>query len=248
MRGFLLLVAFFLVISCYDSDKASGEKNQRIWIDAIDYGIYRNKLYILGILESEVKSCTALKNLVDCKPDSNNCWVINGKYIFVSLENLDACYLKDYIWIVNEDTTTSSSERTYNIGYGEHFVKLILVDTFGDSISESTYLRVDEPLSIIMLSPVNGYEAHRNDTLAFQYRISGLDTWEPALEDTVYISTDENVLKNKALLWEEGRALKNKFLRPPLNEQVYYWGVKASNQDTAFYSEIRSVWIKNLVY
>jgi hypothetical protein len=208
--------------------------------------MHRNKFHLLGILETEIKDCAAASNFGEC--EMNNCWIINGKYSFISLKDLDACYLKGYAWIVNGDTIPHSSEKTYDIGYGENFVKLIFVDAFGDSLSESARLRIDEPLGIIMLSPVDEYEAQRYDTLAFQYRISGLDVWERPLRDTVYISTDKKVLENKALLWEEGVALRNKFLRPPLNEQVYYWGVKASNKDTAYYSEIRSVWIKNLAH
>jgi len=39
--------------------------------------------------------------------------------------------------------------------------------------------------------------------------------------------------------------MKNKSLEPPLDKPVYYWGIKVSNQDTVFYSGIRSVCIKN---
>ncbi|MCL1967093.1 MAG: hypothetical protein FWF67_04360 [Fibromonadales bacterium] len=244
MKYFALLAALFLAVSCSDSDKASGEKNQGIWIADIDYEVYRDRLYLIGILESEIDNCTSHINFGDCS--INNCWIINGKYSYISLKNLGACHLKDYLWIIDGDTIPSS-EKSNKAVYGEHFVELVLVDTFGDSISEGRYIQIDEPLRITMLSPVNDYEARRNETLVFQYRISGIDTWE-TWEDTVYVSSDEKVLENETLLWEEGRALANKTLRPPLNEQVYYWGVKISNQDTAFFSRIRSVWIKNLVY
>jgi hypothetical protein len=242
MKSLALFSAFFFVISCSDSDKASGKNAQRLWIDGIDYGIYRDKLYLLGILESEINGCTSYNNFGECAV--NNCWVINGKYSFISLKNLDACYLRDYFWIIDEDTIPSF-DSSYVLSYGEHFVKLILVDVFGDSTSESAYIQIDEPLKITLLSPVEDYQAPKNAQLVFQYRISGIDTWEAPLEDTVYISTDENVLENDTLLWEEGKALESKFLKPPLNERVYYWGVKVSNQDTAFYSRVRSVWIKN---
>jgi len=244
MKGFALLAAFFLAVSCSDSDKASGENNQRIWIVGLDYGILHDKLYILGLLESEVSSCTASSNFGNCK--DNNCWYINGKYGFISLKNLSACYLRDYVWIIDGDTIPSYSEKPYNLSYGEHFAKLILVDTFGDSISDSAYIYIDEPLRIIMLSPVDEYEARRNDTLVFQYHISGIDTWE-VWKDTVYVSTDENVLKNDTLLWTEGKALENKILKPPLNGQAYYWGVKLSKRNTVIYSRIRKVCIKTSV-
>jgi len=238
MKNLVLFSAFLLIISCSDSDKFSDEKRQQMWIDGIAYGIDYDdgKLYLIGILESEINSCISFNNFGDCTV--NNCWIINSKYGYISLKNLDACYLKDYLWIIDEDTIPSG-ENSYNVSYGEHFVKLVMVDTFGDSISESAYIRMDEPLKITLLSPVENYEASRTDRLVFQYRVSGIDIWERNVwKDSVYVSTDENV-------WEEGKALETNFLRPPLNKQVYYWGVKVSNQDTAFYSEIRSVWIKD---
>jgi len=140
-------------------------------------------------------------------------------------------------WIID-------GEHFYNrevekeVSYGEHFLKFVLVDSFGDTLSESGVLRINEPLNITLLSPVKGYEAAKTDTVKFQYKISGIDKWEENPQIIVYISADEEV-------WENGKQIQDNFLMPPLNEQVYYWGVKAfTKQDTAF-SEIRSVWIKN---
>jgi len=235
MRCVILLTVFFLVVSCSDNDKLSREK-QQIWIDGIDYGISSDKIHLLGILE--INGCTSsLNNFEKCT--INNCWVINNKHSFISLKNLDACYLRDYLWIIDEDTI-HSGDSFYNVNYGEHFVKLILVDTFGDSLSESTYLRIDEPLKITLLSPVHEYEAAKKDIIEFQYHISGIDTWEEGMwKDTVYVSTDTT------LLWEEGNALKNIFFKPPSIQRDYYWGVKISKQDTAFYSRIRKICIKD---
>ncbi|MDR2553838.1 MAG: hypothetical protein LBC64_00280 [Fibromonadaceae bacterium] len=243
MKWFALLAAFLLAISCSDSDKASNESNRHIWIDAIDYETYLNKVYLIGFIETGIKNCAFYMNFGDCTV--NNCWVINSRHAYFSLKNLDVCYIKDYLWIVDKDTIHSSDEFN-KVTFGEHFVKLVFVDVFGDSISESARLRIDEPLKVTMLSPVDGYEAQRSETLVFEYRISGIDTWE-TWEDTVYVSSDAKVLEDETLLWIEGKALENKTLKPPLNKQAYYWGVKLSNQDTAFYSEIRSVWVRNMV-
>jgi len=241
MKGFSLFVVFFLIISCSDSDKFSGEKNYPIRIEGFYYEVDKSgKVELYAGLQSEKNCfsgiCTTFR---DCY------WVINNKCC-ISSKNLSACHISDYLWIIDNDTIPSF-ENPYDAGYGEHFVKLVLVDTFGDSISDSTYIQVDEPLKITLLSPVEEYKALKTDRLVFQYHISGIDIWEEtAWQDTVYISTDENVLENKALLWEKGRALRNKFLNPPLNEPVYYWGVKVYNQeqDTTIYSEeIRSVWV-----
>ncbi|MDR2581967.1 MAG: hypothetical protein LBC75_00620 [Fibromonadaceae bacterium] len=142
-----------------------------------------------------------------------------------------------YYWIIDEERFYER-EVEINVPYGEHFVKFVLIDSFGDVLSESAVIRVDEPLKIAQLSPIQEYKAARTDTIKFQYKISGIDKWEEEPQVMVYVSKDEDV-------WENGKPIKDNFLAPPFNEQVYYWGVKAlAKQDTAF-SEIRSVWIKN---
>jgi len=233
MICFILLATFFLIISCSDSNKFSGE-NQQVLIEKIYYGSEEpGRVFLQAGLQFERNcfsgTCTTIN---DCY------WVINGKCC-ISSKNLGACNLRDYLWIIDNDTI-SSFENPYDIGYGKHFVKLVLVDAFGDSISSGTYnIQIDEPLKIALLSPVENYKASKMYGLEFQYRISGIDTWEEdQWKSTVYVSTDENV-------WKNGKALENNFLYPPLDEQEYYWGVKVSNQDTAIYSEIRSVWIEN---
>jgi len=207
VKGFALFAAFFLIVSCSDGDKFSGEKNQQIRIEGIDYEISNGKLYLLGILQTEIKNCVSSNNLGSCAV--NNCWIINdGKYSYTSLRRLDACYLSNYIWIIDNDEI-----------YGEHFVKLILVDVFGDSISYSTSIRVDEPLRITLLSPIDDYEASKTEDIKYQYHISGIDKWEEGDWRYTIDTVDET-------------------------EQFYDWRVKVFNQDT-IYSEIRRVWIKD---
>ncbi len=122
------------------------------------------------------------------------------------------------------------------VSYGEHFLEFILIDRFGDTLSDGGIVRMNEPLKITLLSPIEKYQAAKTDTVKFQYKISGIDTWEKKSQIIVYISTDEDI-------WKNGKPIKDSF--SPLNESVYYWGVKAfTEQDTA-YSEIRSLWVKN---
>jgi len=143
----------------------------------------------------------------------------------------------DYYWILD-------GERIYSqylekkVSYGAHFLKFVLIDRFGDTLSDSGFVYVDEPLKITLLSPVEEYNAAKTDTIVFQYKISGVDTWEEKPKTVVYVSTDSTDEEN----W---KPLRNNFLRPPLNEQVYYWKVKAFNEQDTAYSEIRSVWIKD---
>jgi len=142
-----------------------------------------------------------------------------------------------YYWMIDGERFYSRIVEK-NVSYGEHFLKFVLIDSFGDTLSESGVIRINEPLKITLLSPVEEYKAAKTDTIEFQCKISGIDEWEENPQIIVYISTDEEV-------WENGKHIQDNFLIPPLNEQVYYWGIKAfTEQDTAF-SEIRSVWIKN---
>jgi len=142
-----------------------------------------------------------------------------------------------YYWIIDGERFFER-ELEKDVSYGEHFVKFVLIDSFGDTLSENAVIRVDEPLKITQLSPIQEYKAAKTDTIEFQYKISGIDKWEEEPQVMVYVSKDEDV-------WENGKPIKDNFLAPPFNELVYYWGVMAfTKQDTAF-SEIRSVWIKN---
>jgi len=223
MKCFASFAAFFLILSCSDSDKFNFDKKQQIRIEGLLYEPYESEIHLYGNCFSG-----------NCATSVNCFWIIDGKCCLHS-KNLDACHISDYLWVIDNDTIHSSESPFYDAGYGEHLVKLILVDAFGDSISYSESIKIDEPLGVTLLSPVENYGTTKNNKLVFQYSISGVDKWE----DTVYISTD------KDLFWENSTALENKFLEPPLKEQVYYWRVKVSAQDTTFSSEIRTVWIRN---
>jgi hypothetical protein len=164
----------------------------------------------------------------------------NKPYIYayanVSPKNGEEYYYY-YYWIIDGEHFYSRDVEK-NVSYGEHFLKFVLIDSFGDTLSESGVVRVNEPLKITLLSPIESYEAAKTDTIVFQYKISGIDTWEEEPETVVYVSIDEEV-------WENGKQIQDNFLMPPLNEQVYYWGVKAFSEQDTVYSEIRSVCIKN---
>jgi hypothetical protein len=162
---------------------------------------------------------------------------------------LNDVYLNDsieyyhYYWIINNERDYRPNMQK-EVPYGEHILKFILIDSFGDTLSKDTTVRINEPLKITLLSPVKDYEAEKTDTIKFQYKISGVDTWESEPKIAVYIYTDKDTLENRELLWEKENKIKNELLKPPLNEKVYYWGIKAfTEQDTAL-SEIRKICIK----
>ncbi|MCL2101604.1 MAG: hypothetical protein FWH22_07825 [Fibromonadales bacterium] len=132
-------------------------------------------------------------------------------------------YINDYFWIVNEDTIRSIIRPRIAINYGEYFVKLILIDFYGDTISDSLLIRHNESLEVELLSPIDGF-LDCSETLEFSYRISGVDSWEEA-EALVYVSADENSL------WQEKNIWQNSV------DNVCFWGVKAwTEQDTALSS------------
>jgi len=139
-----------------------------------------------------------------------------------------------YYWIINGEHFYSFDVQK-KLPYGEHVPKFVLIDGFGDTLSDNCdYIRINEPLEITLLSPVDEYKAEKTDTIKFQYKISGIDTWEENLQTKVYISTDKKV-------WEPIDSL----FMPPFTKEVYYWKVKAfTEQDTSKQEEIRSIWIK----
>ena len=162
----------------------------------------------------------------------------SGAYAKVSLIN-DEKYYHSY-WridgkIVSYDNLYVSYDNLYvqeGVSYGEHVFKFVLIDNFDDILSDSCSVPISEPLKITLLSPIDSLKAKKN-TIEFQYKISGIDTWEENPQVEIYISTDKEVWTQIDSLW-----------MPP-TEETYYWRIKAfTEQDTA-YSEIRSLCIKN---
>jgi len=158
-------------------------------------------------------------------------------YANISIIN-DGKYYYSY-WIIDGETISNSynnSDVRKTASYGEHFLKFVLIDNFEDILSDTCSVRINEPLKVTLLSPVEKYKAEKTDTIKFQYKISGIDTWEENPQIAVYISKDKEV-------WKNGKQIDS-LLLPPFTEETYYWGIKTfTEQDTA-YSEIRSVWIK----
>ena len=194
-----------LMLSCSDSDEFGSEKSNVIQLKGISYYTPRaNELYLyedLRLVNSE--------NSVQFRLDS-------AKY-----------YLGDYFWIIDSDTIRSN-KNPHRASYGEHFVKLVLIDVYGDTLSDSITVRLNEQLRIELLSPIDGFsDFSKTDSLEFRYKIGGVDSWEQA-SSFVYVSTDENSL------WKEENILPDNILKPPLDD-IYFWGVKAfTEQDTVF--------------
>ena len=160
-------------------------------------------------------------------------WNVPYIHAFADISVRDDAEYYYYYWIIDGERFYRLDEEK-KTSYGEHLLEFVLIDRFGDTLGESCVVRINEPLKVNLLSPIEKYEAAKTDAIVFQYKISGIDTWEENLQTETYISTDKKV-------WKQIDGL----LMPPLTEKVYYWRVKAfTEQDTTF-SEIRSVWIKD---
>jgi hypothetical protein len=218
MKIYILAIMLSMLFSCSNADKFSDEKSQHIRIEKISGMNIDGDIYLFWNLQTELESCINLSKR-DAQNLPKGLWKINGNY-YHSID-LDSCYLTDYI---------SSFKNPYNAGFGEHLVELILIDIYGDSIGYSTYIRINEPLKITLLSPIDDFST--TEPVTFQYKISGVDSWEQ-VQSFVYSSTD------KESLWEEENA--GKVLNPP-----FFWGVMAftDHGDSAF-SEVRTLWPKD---
>jgi hypothetical protein len=210
------ILAVFPILSCSDSDKFSGENNQQIRIEEIYCETDESgKLYLYGFSLTGIESCT-------------------------SLEDIGTCGLNDYFWIIDNDTIFSNNTYIdYNAGYGEHSVKLVLLDVFGDTLSADTIVHLNEPLRIKLLSPINTFQLQNADSVKFQYKISG-EGWEN-IQAFLYLSPVRDSL------WKEENRLENNILPiDELTEPRYFWGVMAKHTEyEPIVSEIRYILIGN---
>ncbi|MCL2284699.1 MAG: hypothetical protein FWC26_15395 [Fibromonadales bacterium] len=154
-------------------------------------------------------------------------YIIRGKELslFASIHP-DSDYLMDYFWIINGDTTHSD---THIIDYGEHIVKLVVVDIFGDSVTDSILIYLPMQIEVELFSPIDGFSDFlETDTLKFQYKTSGAEN------HFLYVSTDEKTL------WEEENILASEILEPPLSD-IYFWGIKAFTEKDTVFSKKRCI-------
>jgi len=165
---------------------------------------------------------------IKCGKTPNELYV--GAYADGTPTNTEYYY---FYWIIDGKLISNSYNKLSvqeRVSYGEHIIEFVLIDSFEDTLSKSCYVST---YKVTLLSPVDKYKAEQNDTIKFQYKISGIDTWQENPPE-VYISTDKEN-------WKQIDSI----LPPPFADTVY-WRVKAfTEQDTAF-SEIRSIlWIKD---
>jgi hypothetical protein len=211
MNSKILLIAVIAVqifISCSDSDNFSNQEIRRIRINTISARASGSQLYLDAVILLEY----------------------SDSYTYIPLDSIRD-YVIDCFWVINNDPIRST-KNPHRVGYGEHFVKLVLIDFYGDTISDSLSIRMNEPLRIELLSPINGFsDFSKEDTLKFRYKVSGVDKWEQ-MQSFLYVSTD------KDSLWEE-KNIRDSVL-PPLAD-IYYWGVKAWTEQETADSEIRCI-------
>jgi hypothetical protein len=210
----ICLFVFIFILSCSNSDKFSEEESLKIFIDRIF---------------CEVRNTNWLYFNADLHIENEESWKE------VNFDELDRYYLQNYYWTI--DGIVTKNKIAQQVSYGKHLVKLFLIDAWGDTLSDSLLVFVNEPLSISLLSPIDDFSKFtETDKIEFEYRVNGVDEWENMDSVFVYVSSDEDSL------WKEENKLENNYLEPPLTESVYFWGVKAwiSPNDSA-HSEIRKI-------
>jgi len=205
----LTLIAALFLISCSGSDNVFDEKSH---------------VSILPYFYCEIeKNALSLQEYIS----------IDGERASLSylLEN---GYLQDFFWIVNSDTIRERWVEK-EVPYGQHFVKLLITDIFGDTASFSDSVWVKEPFSINLLSPVDNFsDLSKGDIVRFQYKINGINEWD---EPKIYACTIENCNKstgcNSSAIELKGDTLK---LEGPI-----FWIVGVSRGIDIVWSEIRSI-------
>jgi hypothetical protein len=156
-------------------------------------------------------------------------------YLYEYLYSEDDIQLQDFFWVIDSDTIFGNY-RPRKVSYGEHFIQLSLIDIWGDTLSYSETIHVKEPLSITLLSPVNGYsEFSLGDTVIFEYRIN-----DEEMRHAVYACQGLGCAENDSIFWADKYKLRFKAAIIPDNP--VFWGVMTS---TGYRTEKRSIWPKN---
>ena len=218
MNRLALIITLFLISCSIESDKFSEKKHIQIFLDGFSVETIGNTLYLYEDIyimsNGEVVGFSSLRDLL----------------LFE--------YLQEFFWIVNSDTIREY-RLAKEVSYGKHFVKLFLTDSWGDTLSYSDSIWVNESFSISLLSPVNNMSnLSAGDIVQFQYKINGVNE-EDNLRHRIYICTGESC-ETSDTNW---KILDGNFYRLP-NEPVF-WCVEASKQQGTTLSEIRSIWPKN---
>jgi hypothetical protein len=159
----LTLIAALFLISCSASDNVFDEKKHVSILPGFDYQIDKNTLYL-----------------------QDDIYDSDGKHVYLDDLSDNGC-LQDFFWIVNSDTIRKFWVEK-EMPYGEHFVKLFIMDIFGDTASFSDSVWVKEPFSINLLSPVNNFsDLSKGDTVHFEYKTNGFNEDEPRIyEPKIY--------------------------------------------------------------
>jgi hypothetical protein len=212
----ICLFIFIFIFSCFNSDKFSDEESPKIFIDKIFCEV-RNINWLYFYADLYIKNGESPRK--------------------IDFNELDCC-LQDYYWTIDGNVINNAIDQ--QVSYGKHFVKLFLIDAWGDILSDSLLVFVNQPLSINLFSPIDNFpEFAKTDKIIFEYKVNGVDEWESMDSVFVYVSSDKNSL------WEEKNKLENNYLEPPLTESVYFWGVKAwISPDDSAHSEIREIWLQ----
>jgi hypothetical protein len=143
--------------------------------------------------------------------------------------------LQNFFWVIDSDTIFGEY-RPRKISYGEHFIQLSLIDIWGDTISYSETIPVKEPLSITLLSPVNGYsEFSVGDTVIFEYKVN-----DEEIGHAVYACQGLGCAENDSIFWTDRYKLRFKAAIIPDNP--VFWGVMTSTGYRT--KEKRSIWPK----
>jgi hypothetical protein len=218
----ILLIPLILIqtTSCSsDSDKFNEQNHVQIWLDGIFYETNGNTLYLyddIYIISGETIEITSIRDLRNYE------------------------YLQDFFWVVNSDTTRDYAPKK-DVPYGKHFVKLSLIDIWGDTLSYSDSIWVNERFSVSLLSPIDSISSlSAGDIAEFQYKINGVNEGEES-HGIVYICLGDRDC-------DAPMPLRNNYLT--LADAPVFWHVKAFKKisetfSLAVSSEVRSVWPKN---
>ena len=166
---------------------------------------------------------------------------LNGEVLDADIA---ATYYQSLVWKLDGKKINIANFRQTFYKPGEYECILQTIDTFGDTLRDTTKIFVNTPSGISLISPRNGYnlvDPFSDKEIVLKWMTTGIDPWETAIcevygssiEEDVWktpmatVACDDNVsfqgpiVRNNKMLKKLGIDLSN-------NSISYYWGIVMS--------------------
>lgn len=147
-------------------------------------------------------------------------------------------YYQSLLWRINEKKINIPTFRFSFTESGQYDCILQTVDSFGDTLTDTTIIYVDSPSSVTLTSPRDGYnmiDPFAEQEIPLQWTATGIDPWESA-QCTIYGSNKKESLWKKPL-GSSDCVEKTSIIGPivPDRETLESYGIYLEEESVTFY-------------